>query len=76
VLMVGDNPRVDIKAAYDLGIRTARLMRGPNRTKPDIVEPDFKIRNLSTLATIVRKPDPLTNHRTQATNASRILRKP
>jgi len=58
VLMVGDNPRVDIKAAYDLGIGTVRLMRGPNRTRPDIVKPDFRIRNLSTLATIVRKQNP------------------
>ena len=74
VLMVGDNPRVDIKAAYDLGIGTARLMRGPNRAKPDIVEPNFKIRNLSTLATIVRKPNPHTQHRLKTAIAQRNKR--
>lgn len=54
-IMVGDNPRTDIKSAHDLGMVTVRLIRGPNRTKPDLVEPDFKIRNLSTLASIVNR---------------------
>lgn len=54
VIMVGDNPRTDIQGAYNLGIGTVRLMRGPNRTKPDLVDPDFKIRNLSALASIVQ----------------------
>ena len=54
VIMVGDNPRTDIQGAHNLGIGTVRLMRGPNRTKPDLVEPDFKIRNLSALASIVQ----------------------
>jgi FMN phosphatase YigB (HAD superfamily) len=53
VIMVGDNPKTDIKGAYDLGIRTVRLMRGPNRTQPDCVEANFKIRNFSTLASII-----------------------
>lgn len=53
VIMVGDNPRTDIQGAHDLGMVTVRLMRGPNRTKPDLVDPDFKIRNLSALASIV-----------------------
>jgi putative hydrolase of the HAD superfamily len=53
-MMVGDNPLSDIQGAHDIGICTVRLMRGPNRTKPDIVNPDFKIKNLSTLAAIVR----------------------
>lgn len=54
VIMVGDNPRTDIQGAHNLGIGTVRLMRGPNRTKPDLVDPDFKIRNLSALASIVQ----------------------
>lgn len=53
VIMVGDNPRTDIQGAHNLGIGTVRLTRGPNRTKPDLVDPDFKIRNLSALASIV-----------------------
>jgi len=53
VIMVGDSPKTDIQGAHDLGICTVRLMRGPNRTKPDLVDPDFKIRNLSALASIV-----------------------
>ena len=53
VIMVGDNPRTDIKGAHNLGIGAVRLVRGPNRTKPDLVDPDFKIRNLSALASIV-----------------------
>jgi HAD superfamily hydrolase (TIGR01662 family) len=52
-MMVGDNPASDIKGAHDLGMWTARLMRGPNRTKPDKVPPDFRIRNLSELTRIV-----------------------
>jgi len=52
-MMVGDNPLSDIQGAHDIGMSTVRLMRGPNRNKPDIVKPDFKIKNLSTLATIV-----------------------
>lgn len=55
VIMVGDNPRTDIQAARDLGMITVRLMRGPNRTKPDLVNPDFKIRNLSALASIIHR---------------------
>jgi len=51
-VMVGDNPVSDIQGAHNIGMRTIRLMRGPNRKKPDIVKPDFKIKNLSTLATI------------------------
>lgn len=54
VIMVGDNPRTDIQAAHDIGMRTVRLMRGPNRTKPDMVGPDLKIRNFSTLFSIIR----------------------
>jgi len=54
-IMVGDNPRTDIQAADDLGIVTIRLMRGPNRTKLDLVDPDFKIRNLSTLISIINR---------------------
>lgn len=54
VIMVGDNPRTDIQGAHNLGIGTVRLMRGPNRTKPDLVDPDCKIRNLSALASIVQ----------------------
>jgi len=53
-MMVGDNPLSDIQGAHDIGMCAVRLMRGPNRTKPDIVKPDFKIKNLLTLATIVR----------------------
>jgi len=58
VIMVGDGPKTDIQGAYNLGIRTVRLMRGPNRTKPDLVDPDFKIRNLSALASIVHAYSP------------------
>lgn len=53
VIMVGDSPQNDIQGAKNLGIQTARLMRGPNRTKTDIVKPDYKIRNLSNLLSIV-----------------------
>jgi putative hydrolase of the HAD superfamily len=52
-IMVGDNPSSDIQGAHNLGIYTVRLMRGPNRTEPDAVEADFKIKNLSKLAEIV-----------------------
>jgi putative hydrolase of the HAD superfamily len=52
-IMVGDNPISDIQGAHNLGIYTVRLMRGPNRTEPDTVEADFKIKNLSKLADIV-----------------------
>lgn len=55
VIMVGDNPKTDIQGAHNLGICTVRLMRGPNRTMPDLVTPDFKIRNLSALTSIVQK---------------------
>lgn len=55
VIMVGDNPKTDIKGAHDLGMSTVRLMRGPNRTQPDCVETDFKIRNFSTLVSIIDK---------------------
>jgi len=58
VIMVGDSPKTDIQGAHNLGIRTVRLMRGPNRTKPDLVNPDFKIRNLSALASIVHAYSP------------------
>jgi putative hydrolase of the HAD superfamily len=54
VIMVGDNPRTDIQGAHNLGMRTVRLMRGPNRKKPDLVAPDFKIGNLSALASIMQ----------------------
>ena len=53
VMMVGDNPVADIQGAHDVGMCTVRLMRGPNRIEPDAVMPDFKIRKLSTLLTIV-----------------------
>lgn len=53
VIMVGDNPKTDIKGARDLGMGTVRLMRGPNRTQPDCVETDFRIRNFSTLVSII-----------------------
>jgi len=52
-IMVGDNPSSDIQGAHNLGICTVRLMRGPNRTKLDVAEADFKIRNLQTLKKIV-----------------------
>jgi len=55
VMMVGDNPIADIHGAHNMGMRTVRLMRGPNRTKPDLVAPDFKIRNFLTLASIVHR---------------------
>jgi len=55
VLMVGDNPREDILGSHDLGMGTVRLMRGPNRSRPDLVAPRFKIRNLSTLVSIVNR---------------------
>lgn len=54
VIMVGDNPTNDIQGAHNLGIQTVRLLRGPNRTKPDIVKPDFKIRNISNLISIIK----------------------
>jgi HAD superfamily hydrolase (TIGR01509 family) len=53
VIMVGDNPKTDIRGAHDLGIGTVRFMRGPNRTQPDCVETDFKIRNFSALVSII-----------------------
>jgi len=53
VIMVGDNPKTDIQAAHDVGMSTVRLMRGPNRIKPDVVNADFKVKNLSTVAAIV-----------------------
>ncbi|MDI6905854.1 MAG: HAD hydrolase-like protein, partial [Candidatus Bathyarchaeia archaeon] len=52
---VEDNPRTDIQAAHELGMVTVRLMRGPNRTKPNLVAPDFEIQNLSTLASIINR---------------------
>lgn len=52
-LMVGDTPTADIQGANRIGIRTVRLMRGPNRTKPDLVNPNFKIRNLSAIRSII-----------------------
>jgi len=52
-IMIGDNPSSDIQGAHNLGICTVRLMRGSNRTEPDVVEADFKIRNLQTLTNIV-----------------------
>jgi len=52
-IMVGDNPSSDIQGAHNLGMCTIRLMRGPNRTEPDIVAPDFRVKNLSMLSTIV-----------------------
>lgn len=55
IMMVGDNPTSDIQGAHNLGMCTVRLMRGPNRTEPDAVEADFKIKDLSQLANIVRK---------------------
>lgn len=54
-VMVGDNPKTDIKGAHYLGMRTVRLMRGPNRTQPDCVEADFKIRDFSRLAPIIHR---------------------
>lgn len=54
-IMVEDNPRTDIQAAHELGMVTVRLMRGPNRTKPNLVAPDFEIQNLSTLASIINR---------------------
>jgi len=54
-IMVGDNPTSDIQGAHNLGLSTVRLLRGPNRKTPDVVEPDFRIRNFQTLKTIVRK---------------------
>lgn len=53
VIMVGDSPQNDIQGAHNLGIQTVRLMRGPNRTKPDIVKPDYKIWNFSNLLPII-----------------------
>jgi HAD superfamily hydrolase (TIGR01549 family) len=64
VLMVGDNPSADIEGARDVGIGTVRLLRGPNRTKPDAVDPDFKIRNLSALTAIIHALSSLDNERT------------
>jgi len=52
-VMVGDNPKTDIQGAHELGVSTVRLMRGPNRTQPDSVKTDFKIRNFSTLPSVV-----------------------
>lgn len=52
-IMVGDNPKADIRGAHDIGMRTVRLLRGPNKSEPDCVEADFKIRNLSTLPSII-----------------------
>jgi len=54
-IMVGDNPSSDIQGAHNLGMCAIRLMRGPNRTEPDVVAPDFRVKNLSMLATIVCK---------------------
>jgi putative hydrolase of the HAD superfamily len=53
VIMVGDNPKADIKPAHDIGMATVRLLRGPNRMEPDVVIPDFKINNLSALASVI-----------------------
>lgn len=53
VVMVGDNPKTDIKGAHDLGMGTVRLMRGPNRIQPDCVKANFKMRNFSTLVSII-----------------------
>lgn len=54
-IMVGDNPRTDIQGAHELGMVTVRLKRGPHRNNPDLVKPDFKIRNLSSLISIVNE---------------------
>lgn len=53
-IMVGDNPENDIQGAHNLGMTTVRLIRGPNRRKPDTVKPDFKIRNLPDLVPIIK----------------------
>jgi len=55
VIMVGDNPKTDMKGAHDLGMGTVRFMRGPNRMQPDCVQTDFKIRNFSTLTSIIHR---------------------
>jgi len=52
-IMIGGNPTSDIQGAHNLGMCTVRILRGPNRIEPDIVEAGFKIRNLSELADIV-----------------------
>ncbi len=52
-IMVRDDPKNDIQGAHNLGIQTVRLMRGPNRTKTDIVKPDYEIRNLTELLAIL-----------------------
>ncbi|MHA1961057.1 MAG: HAD family hydrolase [Candidatus Thorarchaeota archaeon] len=57
-IMVGDDPETDILGAHRTGMLTARLTRGPNRTKPNLVEPDFLIRNLSSLKSIVHQNKP------------------
>ena len=54
VVMVGDNPKSDIRGAQDVGMGTIRLMRGPNRTQPDCVETGFKVSDFSTLVSIIR----------------------
>ena len=53
MIKVRDKPRRDIQGAHELGMGMVRLMREPNRIKPDIVDPDFKIRNLSDLKSIL-----------------------
>lgn len=52
-IMIGDSPENDIQGAHNLGMTTVRLTRGPNRKKPDIVRPDFMIRNFPDLIPIV-----------------------
>jgi HAD superfamily hydrolase (TIGR01509 family) len=54
VVMVGDNPKADIRGAHDLGMGTIRLIRGPNRAQPDCVEVDFKVNDFSILVSIIR----------------------
>jgi len=54
-IMVGDNPRTDIQGAHALGIITVRLLRGLHRNNPDVVKPDFKIRNFSSLKSIINE---------------------
>lgn len=52
-MMVGDNPEKDIQGAYQVGITTVRLLRGSHRGKPDAVKPDYTIRNIQGLISIV-----------------------
>ncbi len=49
-MMVGDRPDNDILPAHELGMCTARVMRGVHQRKTDTVTPELKVKDIAELA--------------------------